>query len=64
LIGASPAEIQQQAATRLRADALLTFTNERHFKLQLQEIRFGELNSELPKSQRVQPVSPKVLRIL
>jgi hypothetical protein len=56
LIGASPAEIQQQAATRLRADALLEFTSERHAKLQLRGIRFGELNSELPKSQRVQPL--------
>jgi len=56
LVGASPAEIQQAAATRLRADALLTFTNDRHAKLQLQHIRVGEMNAELPKSQRVQPL--------
>jgi hypothetical protein len=56
LIGSSPAEIQQAAATRLRADAHLSFTNERHVKLQLQNIRIGELNSELPKSHRVQPL--------
>lgn len=56
MIGASPAEIQQAAATRLRADAHLSFTNERHAKLQLQHVRIGELNSELPKSQRVQPL--------
>jgi hypothetical protein len=55
LIGASPAEIQQAAATRLRADAVIQFTNERHFKMQLQNIRIGELNSELPKT-RVQPL--------
>jgi len=56
LIGAAPSEIQQAAATRLRADAVLSFQNERHLKLQLQHIRFGELNSDLPKSQRVQPL--------
>jgi len=56
LIGASPAEIQQAAATRLRADAYLSFKNERHAKLQLQHIRIGELNAELPKATRVQPL--------
>ena len=56
LIGSSPAEIQQASATRLHADAYLSFTNERHAKLQLQNVRIGELNSELPKSQRVQPL--------
>ncbi|KAI6212243.1 hypothetical protein M3Y99_01841300 [Aphelenchoides fujianensis] len=55
LIGASPNEIQQAAATRLRADVRITFTNDRHAKLQLQHVRIGELNGEMPKSQRVQP---------
>jgi len=54
LIASGPAETQQ-AATRLRAEALLSFKSERHFNLQIRGIRFGELNSELPKSQRVQP---------
>jgi hypothetical protein len=56
LIGASPAEIQQSAATRLRADVLLSFTNERIVKVQLQHVRIGELNSDLARSNKVQPL--------
>ncbi|KAI6231775.1 hypothetical protein M3Y95_00417100 [Aphelenchoides besseyi] len=55
LIGTSSDAIQQAAATRLRADVHISFTNDRHAKLQLQHVRLGELNGEMPKSQRVQP---------
>jgi hypothetical protein len=40
----------------MRADALLSFTSERHARLQLQHIRIGENNGDLPRSQRVQPL--------
>lgn len=56
LIGASPVEIQQAASTRLRAELRLSFTNDRHANVQLQHIRMGELNADLPKTQRVQPL--------
>ena len=32
-------EIQQQAATRLRADVHISFTSDRHAKVQLQHVR-------------------------
>ncbi|KAI6209112.1 hypothetical protein M3Y96_00186500 [Aphelenchoides besseyi] len=56
LIGSLPNEIQQAAATRLRSDVLLSFTSDSEARVQLRNIRIGELNGELPKSQRVQPL--------
>lgn len=56
LVGSTPNEIQQQSATRLRADVHIAFTSERHANLQLRHVRIGELNTELPKPQRVQPL--------
>ena len=50
-------EPQQKAATRIQAQAKITFTSDRHAQLQLQQIRVGQLNGQLEAPEKVQPMA-------
>jgi hypothetical protein len=51
-----PGMPQQKATTRLQAKATIQFSSERHGSLQLQDIRLGELNDQIPEPDRVKPM--------
>lgn len=51
LLSENPSVIREQAVTGLQAILKLTFTNERHARVQLQHVKLGEVNGELPQGQ-------------
>jgi hypothetical protein len=52
LLSETPSAIQQQAATGMQALVKLTFTNDRHARVQLKDLRIGEMNGRVEMGQQ------------
>jgi hypothetical protein len=53
---AEPGMPQQKAVTRMEAQARIQFSSDRHATLELDQIRLGELNDQMPQPDTVKPM--------
>jgi hypothetical protein len=52
LLADTPSAIQQQAATGMQALVKMTFANDRHARVQLRDVRIGEMNGRVEMGQQ------------
>lgn len=55
-VSAEPGMPQQKAVTRMQAQARIQFSSDRHATLELDQIRLGELNDQMPQPDTVKPL--------